>query len=267
MRHSPSEIKLRKNSPHPLVCLTAYTTPVARILDAHVDLLLVGDSVGMVLYGMDSTVGVTLDMMINHGKAVMRGTSRACVIVDMPFGTYESSPARALENCRRIMKETGCDGIKLEGGQAMADTVRVLVSEGIPVMGHIGLLPQSVDQDGGYKIKGKTEDQIETLIKDARALTDAGAFSIVIEGTISGAAERITQAISIPTIGIGASPQCDGQILVTDDVLGLTPEPRAKFVKTYADLAGVIDTAASQYAHDVRARLFPTENFLYHLKT
>ncbi|MCK6418840.1 MAG: 3-methyl-2-oxobutanoate hydroxymethyltransferase [Alphaproteobacteria bacterium] len=263
MRKTPRDIQKRKNAPQPLVCMTAYTVNIARILDRHADILLVGDSLGMVIYGMESTLGVTLDMMIAHGKAVMRATQRACIVVDMPYGTYEDSPAQALKSAQYVMHETGCDAVKLEGGAAMAPAIALLVQNNIPVMAHIGLLPQSVEREGGYKIKGKTEEDIQRLIADAKAVEAAGAFSVVIEGTIEGAATAITDAISIPTIGIGASPQCDGQVLVSDDFLGLTPLPRAKFVKTYADLENVIDGAAAAFATEIRARQFPSTEFLY----
>lgn len=266
MRKTPQEIQKHKNAPQPLVCMTAYTVNVARLLDRHADILLVGDSVGMVLYGMENTLGVTLEMMIAHGKAVMRATQRACIVVDMPYGTYEDSPAQALKSAQGIMQETGCNAVKLEGGAAMAPAIALLVQKNIPVMAHIGLLPQSVEREGGYKIKGKTEEDIQCLIADAKAVEAAGAFSAVIEGTIEGAAAAITQAVSIPTIGIGASAKCDGQVLVSDDFLGLTPLPRAKFVKTYADLESVIDGAARTFAADVRARVFPSSEFVYTIK-
>lgn len=251
-----------KNPAQPIVCLTAYTAPIANILDAHCDLLLVGDSLGMVLYGHSDTTQVELRTMINHGLAVMRGSSQACVVVDMPYGTYEAGPKLALENAQAIYKETGCSAVKLEGGMDMADCIRAIVDAGIPVMAHIGLQPQSSPKEGGFKIKGRNEAEVEKLLKDAKAVEDAGAFSVVIEGTIEPVSRRITQSIGIPTIGIGASPACDGQILVTDDLLGLTPR-QPKFVKKYADLREVIGKAAKEYAEEVRAGSFPSDAQLY----
>jgi 3-methyl-2-oxobutanoate hydroxymethyltransferase len=249
----------------PIVCLTAYTAPVARLLDPHVDILLVGDSVGMVLYGYPDTLSVTLDMMVAHGGAVARSTQHALVVVDMPVGTYERSPEGALANARRIMNETGCAAVKLEGGENSAATVKHLVKNGVAVMGHVGLLPQSVKQMGGYKIQGRDEAGAQKLIADAKAIADAGAFSLVIEGTIEPVARAITAAVPIPTIGIGASPACDGQVLVINDVLGLTEKP-PKFAKRFADLAPLIAKAAETYANDVRARRFPTAEHVYDKK-
>ena len=240
----------------PLTVLTAYTADVARLLDQHVDMLLVGDSLGMTLYGYPDTLSVTLDMMIAHGAAVVRSTSRALIIVDMPINTYEASPQVALQNAQRIIDETGCDAVKLEGGADMATTIRYLTDNDIPVMGHIGLLPQSVKKMGGFKIQGKDEAAIEQLLADAKALTDAGVFCFVIEGPIEPVAAAITKSVSVPTIGIGASAACDGQVLVITDLLGLTPKP-PRFAKTYADLAPMIETAVKNYADDVRARRFP----------
>ncbi|HUY68729.1 MAG TPA: 3-methyl-2-oxobutanoate hydroxymethyltransferase [Alphaproteobacteria bacterium] len=244
----------------PFVCLTAYTAPVARLVDPYVDLILVGDSLGMVEYGFDTTLPVTLDMMIAHGAAVVRGSSRAFVVVDMPYGTYEKSPDEALRNARRVMSETGCGAVKLEGGAAMAATVKHLVQNNVPVMGHIGLLPQSVEKMGGYKIQGR--DGAQALIVDAKAITEAGAFAIVIEGTVEPVARAITEAVAVPTIGIGASPSCDGQVLVINDLLGLT-ERAPKFAKRYADLGVAIAEAAQKYAEDVRARRFPDKEHCY----
>lgn len=257
-----TEIKRRKGGV-PVVCLTAYTTPMARLLDLNADLLLVGDSLGNVLYGLENTLAVDLEMMIRHGQAVVRGVSRACVIVDMPFGTYEESPEQAYRNATRIMKETGCDGVKLEGGQAMAPAIQYLTSRTIPVMAHIGLLPQSVVKDGGYKVKGKTTEDEARLLADAKAIEQAGAFAVVVEGTVQDVAEKITKTISIPTIGIGAGLSCDGQILVTEDMLGMLTGHTPKFVKKYADLAGLVDKAAAAYADDVRARKFPDDEHSY----
>lgn len=241
----------------PIVCLTAYTYPIARLLDRHVDLMLVGDSVAMVLHGHATTLGASLEMMIAHGQAVMRGSARACVVVDLPAGSYEDSAAQAVASARRVVEETGCQAVKLEGGVAMAGQIGAIVEAGIPVMGHIGLLPQSVEKDGGYKIKGRTDENVAGLFADALAVEGAGAFSLVIEGTIERVAADITRRISIPTIGIGASGDCDGQILVIDDMVGLTVDRVPKFVKEYADLRQVISHAAELYAAEVRNRTFP----------
>lgn len=252
-----TELIRRRKGGIPLVCLTAYTYPVARLLDPHVDLLLVGDSVAMVLHGHETTLGASLEMMIAHGQAVMRGSARACVVVDMPAGSYEDSAAQAVTSAQCIIGETGCQAVKLEGGVDMADQIAAIVAAGIPVMGHIGLLPQSVEKDGGYKIKGRTNETIAALMADALAVEKAGAFSVVIEGTIEAVAADITRRIAIPTIGIGASGDCDGQILVIDDMVGLTVDRVPKFVKEYADLRGVIAHAAERYASEVRDRTFP----------
>jgi 3-methyl-2-oxobutanoate hydroxymethyltransferase len=249
----------------PIVFLTAYTAPMARFLDPHVDVLLVGDSLGMVLYGLDSTLAVTLDMMIAHGAAVVRGSEHACVIVDMPFGSYQESPVQAFRNAARILAETGCAGVKLEGGTEVADTIRFLVGRGIPVCGHIGLLPQSVNAAGGFRTHGRDEAEAARIADDARAVADAGAFAIVIEGTLEPLARAITEEIAVPTIGIGASPACDGQILVMEDMLGLSPNP-PKFVRQYAQLGPAIEAAVRSYAEDVRARRFPGAENVYPMK-
>ena len=220
----------------PSVWLTCYTASTAQWLDAHVDVMLVGDSLGMVLYGFPSTLAVTLDMMIQHGAAVMRGSKTALVVVDLPFGTYQGSPTQAFESAARIMKETGCGAVKLEGGAEMAETVRFLVDRGIPVCGHVGLMPQSLNADGGFRARGKTELDAEKIERDARAISEAGAFAIVIEGTVEPVARAITEAIPTPTIGIGASPACDGQVLVIDDLLGVFADFTPRFVKRYAEL-------------------------------
>ena len=238
----------------PYVCLTAYTTPIARLLDPHVDLLLVGDSLGMVLYGFESTLPVTLEMMIAHGAAVMRGASRACVIVDLPFGSYQESPEQALRSAARVLAETGCAGVKLEGGAEMAETIRFLARRGIPVCGHVGLMPQSVNASG-FRAQGRDEAAAALVTADARAVAEAGAFAVVVEGTYEAVARAITEAV--PIIGIGASPACDGQILVSDDLLGLFAEFTPRFVKRYADLGPLVSEAAAAYAADVRARRFP----------
>lgn len=263
MRRSVTDIRQHKGRPEPLVCLTAYTAPIGSILDDICDILLVGDSVAMVLYGMENTLSADLEMMIRHGQAVTHASKSACIVVDMPFGSYEESPAQAYRNAARIIKETGCSAVKLEGGKDYFETVRHLTSRNIPVMGHIGLMPQSVVKDGGYKIKGKTIEQEKALLEDARALEEAGAFSIVIEGTIEDVARKITAAISIPTIGIGASVACDGQVLVIDDVLGLTQGHVPKFVKQYADLTAIISASVQAYADDVRAKKFPEDRHTF----
>jgi 3-methyl-2-oxobutanoate hydroxymethyltransferase len=254
-RIAAPDIALRKGKT-PIVCLTAYTAPMAEILDPHCDLLLVGDSVGMVLHGLPNTVGVTLEMMILHGQAVVRGSKRAMVVVDMPFGSYEGAPERAYENAVRVMKETGAQAVKVESGSTVVATIDYLVRRGVPVMGHVGLRPQAVLLDGRFRAKGRTGEERERILEEARATAAAGAFAIVVEGVAEGLAQEITAAISVPTIGIGASAGCDGQILVTDDMLGLfdwTP----KFVRRYGDLRADIDRAVGAYADDVRSRRFP----------
>jgi len=263
-RLAAPDIRARKGG-EPLVCLTAYDAPTAEILDAHCDVLLVGDSVGMVVHGMPNTVGVTLEMMILHGQAVMRGSKRAMVVIDMPFGSYEGAKEQAYDNCARVMKETGAQGVKLESGPTVAETIAYLVQRGIPVMGHVGLRPQAVLTDGAFKAKAKTEEERLRVIAEAEATADAGAFAVVIEGVAEGLARDITEAIDKPTIGIGASAACDGQILVAPDMLGLfdwTP----KFVRRYADLRTEIDRAVGAYAGDVRARRFPAEVETYFSK-
>ena len=250
----------------PLVCLTAYTTPVAQALDDACDLLLVGDSLGMVVYGMASTIPVTLDMMIAHGAAVVRGAKHALVVVDLPFGSYQESPAQAFRSASRILAETGCGAVKLEGGAVMGETISFLTQRGVPVLAHIGLQPQSVNALGGYAARGKEAAEAEAILADARAVADAGAFAIVVEGVVAPLAARITSAVRVPTIGIGASAECDGQILVTDDMMGMTFGHVPKFVRRYADVGATIKDAARAYAEDVRARRFPAEEHLYGAK-
>ncbi|PLK26011.1 3-methyl-2-oxobutanoate hydroxymethyltransferase [Novosphingobium sp. TH158] len=240
----------------PIVVLTAYTARQAQLLDAHCDMLLVGDSLGQVIYGLPSSVPVTLDMMAAHGAAVVRGSYHSVVIVDMPFGSYEASPRQAFESASRLLKETGCAGVKLEGGEAMAPTVEFLVQRGIPVVGHVGLTPQAVNVLGGYNARGRSEAEAKKIVADARALDRAGAFAVVVEGVVEPIAIEVTRAISCPTIGIGASAQCDGQVLVTDDMLGMF-ERVPRFVKRYEEIAGTISAAAERYAGEVRARNFP----------
>ena len=240
----------------PIVMLTAYTARQAQLLDAHCDLLLVGDSLGQVIYGLDSSVPVTLEMMIAHGAAVVRGSYHAVVVVDMPFGTYEASPQAAFASASRVLKETGCAAVKLEGGEAMAETVAFLIARGIPVIGHVGLTPQAVNVLGGYNARGRSDAEAAKIVADAKALDDAGAFAIVVEGVVEPIAIEVTRSVGCLTIGIGASAQCDGQVLVTEDMLGMFDRvPR--FVKRYVEIAGVIARAAEMYAGDVRARTFP----------
>jgi 3-methyl-2-oxobutanoate hydroxymethyltransferase len=258
-RLAAPDIAARKGGP-PIVCLTAYTAPMAELLDEHCDLMLVGDSVGMVVHGLPNTVGVTMEMMILHGQAVMRTAKRAMVVIDMPFGSYEGAPEVAYANAARLMKETGAQAVKVEAGATVVDTIAYLVNRGIPVMGHVGLRPQAVLVDGGFKAKGRGADERAQILAEARATAEAGAFAVVVEGVAEGLAREITAAISAPTIGIGASAGCDGQILVTDDMLGLfdwTP----KFVRRYADLRGEISRAI-----DVRARRFPGPAEIYFAK-
>jgi 3-methyl-2-oxobutanoate hydroxymethyltransferase len=249
----------------PIVALTAYTMRTAQLLDPHCDLLLVGDSLGQVIYGLPSTVPVTLEMMIAHGAAVVRGSWHALVAVDMPFGSYEGSPEQAFASAARVMKETGAAAVKLEGGAAMAETIAFLTARGIPVIGHVGLTPQAVNALGGYRARGRDEAEAAKILGDARAVADAGAFLLVLEGVMEEIAVEATRAVACPTIGIGASAQCDGQILVTEDMLGLF-ERTPRFVKKFGDLAGEISTAAGAYAADVRSRAFPGEGQIYRPK-
>ena len=241
----------------PLVVLTAYSAPMASILDPFVDIFIVGDSVGMVLYGMESTLGVSLEMMIGHGAAVVRGSQKACVTVDMPFGSYQESKSQAFRNAAKVMKRTGCDAIKLEGGEEMAETISFLTTRGIPVMGHVGLMPQSVNSLGGYRARGRGKAEATKIISDARAIADAGVFSLVVEGVVEPLAKEITNAVAVPTIGIGASALCDGQVLVTEDMLGLFNEFTPSFVKRFADLGLAVAKAAEAYSKEVRQRHFP----------
>jgi 3-methyl-2-oxobutanoate hydroxymethyltransferase len=236
---------------------------MARFMDPHVDLLLVGDSLGMVLYGFDNTLPVTMDHMIAHTGAVVRGSAQACVILDMPFGSYQESKELAYRNAVRAMQETGCSGIKLEGGAEMAETIRFLAERGVPVMGHVGLQPQSVNTAGGYRIRGRQPDDAKRVIADAKAVADAGAFSIVVEGVVEPVARELTKKVSVPTIGIGASAACDGQVLVSEDLLGLFTDFTPKFVKRYADLGSQVSKAVESYAADVRGRRFPAEEHTF----
>lgn len=249
----------------PLVMLTAYTARQAQLLDAHCDLLLVGDSLGQVIYGLPSTVPVTLEMMANHGAAVVRGSYHAVVVIDMPFGSYEASPEKAFESAAFLLKATGAAAVKLEGGEAMAPTVAFLSQRGIPVMGHVGLTPQAVNVLGGYGARGRSEAEAAKILADARALDAAGAFAMVIEGVLEPIAVAVTEAVSCPTIGIGASARCDGQVLVTEDMLGMF-ERVPRFVKRYEDIAGLIDRTVARYATEVRARAFPGPEQTYQPK-
>lgn len=261
-RITAPQLQARKGG-EPIVSLTAYSAPMASFLDPHVDVFIVGDSVGMVLYGMESTLGVTLDMMIAHGAAVVRGTERACVTVDMPFGSYQESPSQAFRNAARILSESGCDAVKLEGGAEMAETIAFLVQRGIPVMGHVGLTPQSVNRLGGYRARGRNRDEAVRIVSDARAVADAGAFSIVVEGVVESLARDATTAVPVPTIGIGASSECDGQVLVAEDMLGLFSDFTPSFVKRYASLGDAVGKAAEAYAADVRSRRFPGKDHVF----
>jgi 3-methyl-2-oxobutanoate hydroxymethyltransferase len=249
----------------PIVMLTAYTMRMAQLLDPHCEMLLVGDSLGQVIYGLPSTIPVTLDMMCAHGAAVVRGSWHALVAVDMPFGSYEGSPKQAFASASRVMQETGCAAVKLEGGEAMAPTIRFLTERGIPVIGHVGLTPQAVNILGGYGARGRNQAEAAKIITDASAVAHAGAFAIVVEGVMEEIAAKITKAVEVPVIGIGASAECDGQVLVTEDMLGLF-ERTPRFVKRYADLASEIGEAVGKYAEQVRSRAFPTEEQTYRPK-
>ena len=249
----------------PIVMLTAYTMRMSQLLDPHCDMLLVGDSLGQVIYGLPSTIPVTMEMMCAHGAAVVRGSWHALVAVDMPFGSYEGSVEQAFASAARIMKETGCAAVKLEGGEAMAPTIQYLTHRGIPVIGHVGLTPQAVNVLGGYGARGKSEAEAKKIVGDAKAVAEAGAFCIVVEGVMEDIATDLTKAVDVPTIGIGASVKCDGQVLVTEDMLGLF-ERTPRFVKRYHDLASEISQAAAEYAAEVRERLFPTEEQTYRPK-
>ena len=257
----PDDIRARKGGT-PLVSLTAYTTPMAELMDAHCDFVLVGDSVGMVLHGLTSTLGVTMDMMVMHGQAVKRGLKQAMMVIDMPFGSYEESPQQAFRNAARLMAETDAGAVKLEGGVEMADTIAFLVARGIPVMAHVGLTPQSINTLGGYKVQGRG-DSATRLIADAKAVEAAGAFAVVLEKVPEILADEITACVGIPTIGIGASAKCDGQILVVDDMLGLFTRFKPKFVKRYATLGEQAEAAVAAYAGDVRARSFPAAQHVF----
>ncbi len=263
-RITAPEILARKGG-EPIVSLTSYHAHTAAIADKYVDFILVGDSLGMVMHGFESTLPVPLDLMILHGRAVMRGAKRALVVVDMPFGSYEESPAQAFRNAARVMKETECGAIKLEGGKRMAETIHFLTERGIPVMAHIGLTPQSINILGGFKTQGRTKDTWAVIEEDARAVTEAGAFSVVLEAIVEPLADKITRTLPIPTIGIGASAACDGQILVMEDMLGLSPRV-PKFVKEFGEVGKAIEKAIASYAGEVRSRTFPTRENTYDVK-
>jgi 3-methyl-2-oxobutanoate hydroxymethyltransferase len=263
-RLTAPDIRAKKGG-EPIVALTSYHAHTARILDRHCDVILVGDSLGMVMHGFESTVPVTLDMMILQGHAVMRGSKRALVVVDLPFGSYEASKEQAFMSAARVLKETGCGAIKLEGGTRMAETIAFLVQRGVPVMAHVGLTPQAINALGGFRAQGRDPADWAPIEADARAVVAAGAFSVVLEAMSEPLAARITADIAIPTIGIGASPACDGQILVLEDMLGLSPRV-PKFVKRYTDLGPSIDAAVAEYAGEVRKRTFPTSDHTYAAK-
>ncbi len=261
MTTSPQNI-LAKKGREKIICLTAYTFPMAKILDEFCDIILVGDSLGMTIYGMSDTVDVTLEMMINHGKAVMRASKKSLVVIDLPFGTYEKSKAQALESAKKVIDETGCHAIKIEVSKDLVETVKFLVANKINVMGHVGLLPQHVRKIGGYKYQGRDENSAKEILEIAQGIEKAGAFSLVIEAVPADLATKITQEISIPTIGIGASAECDGQVLVIDDLLGLNQEFKPKFVTYYEDLTAKISTAVEKFSADVKTKKFPAKNNL-----
>lgn len=263
-RITAPEISARKGGA-PIVSLTSYHAHTAAIADKYVDFLLVGDSLGMVMHGFESTLPVPLDLMIMHGRAVMRGAKRALVVVDMPFGSYEESPAQAFRNAARVVKETECGAIKLEGGKRMGETIRFLADRGIPVMAHIGLTPQSINSFGGFKTQGREKAQWAAIEDDARIVTEAGAFAVVLEALAEPLAAKITREIAIPTIGIGASAACDGQILVMEDMLGLSPRV-PKFVREFGEVGKAIEKAIAAYAEEVRSRSFPGEANVYQMK-
>jgi len=263
-RLTAPDIRARKGG-EPIVSLTSYHAHTARIVDAYCDLILVGDSLGMVMHGLETTVPVTLEMMILQGQAVMRGSKRALVVVDLPFGSYEASKEQAFASASRILKETGCGAIKIEGGRRLAETVSFLAERGVPVMGHVGLTPQAINTLGSFRAQGRDEMDWGPIEADARAVAEAGAFAIVLEAVAEPLARRITSQVSIPTIGIGASPACDGQILVLEDMLGLSPRV-PKFVKRFGSLGPSIEVAVKNYAQEVRARTFPGAEHVYPMR-
>lgn len=263
-RTTAPDIQVRKGG-SPIVSLTSYHAHTAAIADKYVDFLLVGDSLGMVMHGFESTLPVPLELMIMHGRAVMRGTKKALVVVDMPFGSYEESPSQAFRNAARVIKETECGAIKLEGGKRMAETIRFLTERGIPVMAHVGLTPQSINVLGGFRAQGRKREQWAAIEEDAKVVAEAGAFSVVLEAIAEPLAAKITKQVAIPTVGIGASAACDGQILVMEDMLGLSPRV-AKFVKEFGKVGAAIENAISMYADDVRERRFPDPEHVYEMK-
>ncbi len=263
-RLTAPDIRARKGR-EPIVCLTSYHAHTARLVDKYCDVILVGDSLGMVMHGFESTIPVTLDMMILQGHAVMRGSKRALVVIDMPFGSYEASKEQAFLSAARVLKETGCGAIKVEGGRRMAETIAFLTARGVPVMGHVGLTPQAINTIGSFRAQGREEADWGPIEEDAKAVAEAGAFAMVIEAVAEPLGRRITGQVAIPTIGIGASPACDGQILVLEDMLGLSPRV-PKFVKRYSDLGPSIEKAVKDYADDVRARGFPGPEHVYGMK-
>jgi 3-methyl-2-oxobutanoate hydroxymethyltransferase len=263
-RLTAPDIRARKGG-EPIVALTSYHAHTARILDAYCDLILVGDSLGMVMHGLETTVPVTLEMMILQGHAVMRGSKHALVAIDMPFGSYEASKEQAFASAARVLKETGCGAIKIEGGRRLAETITFLVERGVPVMGHVGLTPQAINTLGSFRAQGRDEIDWAPIEADARAVAEAGAFAVVLEAVAEPLARRITSQVSVPTIGIGASPACDGQILVLEDMLGLSPRV-PKFVKRFGDLGPSIEQAVRSYAQEVRARTFPDKEHVYPMR-
>jgi 3-methyl-2-oxobutanoate hydroxymethyltransferase len=265
MRKNITDIQSSKGR-EPIICLTAYSYPIAKILDDYCDILLVGDSVGMAVYGMKDTLSVTVDMMINHARAVVSATKKALIVVDLPYGSYEKSPQQALETANKIISQTNCDAVKLESPADMAPIISYLVENGIKVMGHIGLMPQHINELGGYKYQGRNESQAKNILNDALKITQAGAFAMVIEGVTESLAREITAILSIPVIGIGASNACDGQILVVDDMLGLTQDFQPRFVKNYADLTTKIKQAVQEYSKEVKSRQFPALEHCFGVK-
>jgi 3-methyl-2-oxobutanoate hydroxymethyltransferase len=262
MRISLEQILQKKNQ-EKIICLTAYSFPMAKILDESCDIILVGDSLGMTIYGFEDTVDVTLEMMINHGKAVMRGSKKSFVVVDLPFGTYEKSPSQALESAKKVIAETGCNAIKIEVSSELVATVKFLVENKINVMGHVGLLPQSVREIGGYKYQGRDEKSAQEILETSKLIEKAGAFSLVIEAVPEKLAREISSALKIPTIGIGASAECDGQVLVIDDLLGLNQEFKPRFVKRYANLSQQVSEAVKKFSEEVKSKKFPgSENLV-----
>lgn len=263
-RLTAPDIRARKGA-EPIAVLTSYHAHTARLVDKYCDIILVGDSLGMVMHGLETTIPVTLDMMILQGRAVMRGSRRALVVIDMPFGAYEASKEQAFQAATRVLKETGCGAIKLEGGRHMAETIAFLVARGVPVMAHVGMTPQAINTLGSFRALGREEIDWAPIEADAKAVAEAGAFSVVVEAVAEPLARRITETIPIPTIGIGASPACDGQVLVLEDMLGLTPRV-PKFVRRYSDLGPSIEAAVRDYAADVRSRAFPGPDHVYPMK-